>query len=61
MQYGVQESGNTQIMNISGGSTSQANITELISATIYTIQVAAVNNAGIGIKYSSPISTSGKV
>ena len=35
-------------MNISGAATTETIITGLTPSTIYTIQVAAVNNAGIG-------------
>ena len=59
VRYGVQGNGSNQNIMILGGGTFQANITELLSATLYTIEVAAVNNAGIGV-YSNPVnSTSG--
>ena len=49
-------------MNISRGATTEATISELDPATNYSIEVAAMNNAGIG-DYSVPIvlSTEGKV
>ena len=48
-------------MSVSGGSVTEATISSLMSFTTYSIQVAAVNSAGIGL-YSSPIHqlTSGK-
>ena len=36
-------------MNVSGGSVTEATISNLMSSTTYSIQVAAVNNAGIGV------------
>ena len=45
VQYGVVGSGNTETMSISGGSVT---ITRLMLSTTYSIQVAAVNSAGIG-------------
>ena len=56
VQYGVQGSGSTQTMSVTGGTTSQANITGLISATNYSFEVAAVNSAGTGM-YSDPITS----
>ena len=56
MQYGVQESGSTQTMNVSGGSVTEATISSLMSSTTYSIQVAAVNSAGIGV-YSDSTNT----
>ena len=46
--YGVVGSGSTQTMSASGDSTS-VTISSLISSTTYSIQVAAVNSAGIGV------------
>ena len=40
-------------MNLSGGSVTEATISSLIPSTTYSIQVAAVNSAGIGV-YSDP-------
>ena len=58
--YGVQGSGNTRSMSVSRGTTTKATISGLSATTPYTIEVAAVNSAGIGM-YSSPtaVSTSG--
>ena len=61
VRYGVQGSRNTQNVNVTGGATTETTIFELHSATNYSIEVAAVNSAGIGV-YSDPIvlSTEGK-
>ena len=48
LQYGVVGSGNTQIISVSGGSVTVATISTLMPSTTYSIQVAAVNSAGIG-------------
>ena len=53
VQYGVQGSGSTQTRDVSGGDTRQTTIPGLNPSTNYSIQVAAVNSAGIGI-YSDP-------
>ena len=47
--YGVQGSGSTQTMSFSGGSLTEATISSLMPSTTYSIQVAAVNSAGIGV------------
>ena len=52
VRYGVQGSGSTQTRNVSGGDTRQTTIPGLNSSTNYSIQVAAVNGAGIG-EYST--------
>ena len=41
-------------MSVSGGSVTEATILSLISSTTYSIQVAAVNNAGRGV-YSDAV------
>ena len=51
--YGVQGSGSTQTRDVSGGSITEATISSLIPSTTYSIQVSAVNSAGIGV-YSDP-------
>ena len=50
-----------QTLNVLGGDSTEAIIMGLTSATIYTIEVAAVNNAGTG-EYSNSITavTGGK-
>ena len=49
MRYDVLGNGSTQALNISGGETTQAVISELIPSTNYSIEVAAVNSAGTGL------------
>ena len=53
VRYGVQGSGSTQTRDVSGGSVTEATISSLMPSTTYSIQVAAVNSAGIGV-YSDP-------
>ena len=48
--YDVVGSGTKQTMSVSGNS---ATISSLMSSTNYSVQVAAVNSAGIGV-YSDP-------
>ena len=52
VRYGVQGSG-TQTVSVSGGGATQTTISGLTPSTTYSIEVAAVNNAGIG-EYSDP-------
>ena len=52
--YGTVRSGNTQTVLISGGTTAETIIFGLDSVTNYSIEVAAVNSAGIG-PYNDPI------
>ena len=61
VRYGVQGSGSTQTRDVSGGDTRQTTISGLNPSTNYSIQVAAVNSAGIGV-YSTPhiIQTAGE-
>ena len=49
VQYGVQGSGSTQTVSISGGGATQTTISGLTRSTTYSIEVAAVNNAGTGV------------
>ena len=53
MQYWVQGSGNTHTMSVSGGDVTEATISGLTPSTNYSIEVATVNSAGIGV-YSDP-------
>ena len=48
-----------QSVNVSGGSATESIISGLTRDTIYTIEVAAVNSAGIG-NYSMPMTTETK-
>ena len=60
VRYGVQGSGEgDRTVEIASGDSSGGmyQISGLSSATVYTIEVAAVNNAGTGV-YSDPINTS---
>ena len=61
MRYGVQGSGSTQTVSVSGGGATRRLISGLESSAIYSVEVAAVNSAGIGV-YSDPyfILTDGK-
>ena len=54
VQYGEVGSGSTQTMPVSGGSSTEATIFGLMPSTIYSIQMAAVNDAGTGL-YSSSV------
>ena len=62
VRYEAQGSGRKQMVKVSGGATTETTISGMSSDTTYSIEVAAVNSAGIGM-YSSPttVSTSGKV
>ena len=54
MRYEVVGSGNTQVIFISGTSSNEYIILNLMPSTNYTIEVAAVNSAGIG-RYSDQL------
>ena len=61
LRYGVKGSSNTQTVNVSGDYTTENTIHGLVYATIYSIEVAAVNSAGIGVFSASIIfATEGK-
>ena len=53
VRYGVQGSGSTQTVNVSGGGATQT-IIGLEFLTLYSVEVAAVNSAGVGL-YSDGI------
>ena len=56
MQYGVQGSGSTQTLSVSGGNVNESTISGLTPSTNYSIEVAAVTGEDrIGV-YSSSIS-----
>ena len=48
VRYGVYDSGIYKNMNISGVDCTESTISELCANTTYTIEVAAINSAGIG-------------
>ena len=54
VRYGVQGSGSTQTLSVSGSATTEATISGLESVAYYSIEVAAVNSAGTGV-YSAPL------
>ena len=56
VRYGVQGSGSTQTVSVSGSGATMTTISGLESSTSYSIEVAAVNNAGTGV-YSTSIIT----
>ena len=62
VRYGVQGSGSTQTVSVSGGGATQTTISGLMPSITYSIEVAAVNSAGTGM-YSDAVSdlTSGIV
>ena len=59
VRYGVQGNNSMQSVNVSGGAATEAILSGLTSDTTYTIEVAAVNSAGIG-EYSMPMATETK-
>ena len=54
VRYGVQGNGSTQTVNVSGGDATMTTISGLMASTNYSIEVAAVNNAGTG-NYSDAV------
>ena len=62
VQYGVQGNRNTNITKVFGGAATNTTISGLIPATMYSIKVAAVNNAGPGVySNSTTVRTLGEV
>ena len=59
VRYTVHDSGSSQTVYVPGAVTTQTTISELNSNTTYYIEVAAVNNAGIGT-YSNPVNATTK-
>ena len=55
LQYGVEGSGSTHALGISGDGTTQITFSGLDCGTTYSIEVAAVNSAGTGV-YSNALS-----
>ena len=53
VRYGVVGSGSTQTVSVSGGGATNRLISDLMSSTNYTVEVAAENSAGLGV-YSDP-------
>ena len=53
VRYGVQGQ-STQTMSVSGADTTETTISDLMSSTTYSIEVAAVNSVDTG-PYSDPI------
>ncbi|CAI8028414.1 Receptor-type tyrosine-protein phosphatase S, partial [Geodia barretti] len=49
VQYGVMGSGSTQIVTVDGATMTETTIENLTPSTTYSIEVAAVNNAGTGV------------
>ena len=49
VQYEVDGSGNTQITNVNEAGVTEATLSNLTASTTYSIQVAAVNDAGTGV------------
>ena len=49
VRYGVQGSGSTQTVSVSGGSVTETTISGLTPSTTYSVEVAAVNSAGTGV------------
>ena len=54
VRYGIQGSGSTETMTVSGGGVMLTTISGLMPSTTYSIEVAAVNNAGTGM-YSDAV------
>ena len=49
VRYGVQGSGSTQTVSVSGGGATMTTISGLMASTTFSIDVAAVNSAGTGM------------
>ena len=54
VRYGIHNSGSSSTVYVPGAATTETTISELSSTTNYSIEVAAVNSAGIG-NYSDPV------
>ena len=60
MRYGIQGNGGIQTVNVIGEDSTDMSISGLKSSTTYSIEVAAVNSAGIGM-YSNPLNVTTSV
>ena len=49
VQYGVNESENTQTVSVNGAGVIEATLSNLTASTVYSVQVAAVNDADTGV------------
>ena len=49
VRYGIQGNGSIQTVTVSGKDSTNTSISGLKSSTTYSIEVAAVNSAGIGM------------
>ena len=57
VRYEAVDSGSTDSVTVEGNSTTSDTVTGLNSSTTYSVEVAAVNGAGVGV-YSDPLSVS---
>ena len=55
MQYGLVGSGNIQAVRVLGGDVSQTTLSGLEPARTYSIEVAAMNDAGVGLYSDSKV------
>ena len=60
VRYGIQGNGSIQTVNVIGEDSTDMSISGLKSSTTYSIEVAAVNSAGIGM-YSNPLNVTTSV
>ena len=60
VRYGIQGNGSIQTVTVSGKDSTNTSISGLKSSTTYSIEVAAVNSAGIGM-YSNPLNVTTSV
>ena len=60
VRYGIQGNGSIQMVIVSGKDSTNTSISGLKSSTTYSIEVAAVNSAGIGM-YSNPLNVTTSV
>ena len=60
VRYGIQGNGSIQTVTVSGKDSTHTSISGLKSSTTYSIEVPAVNSAGIGM-YSNPLNVTTSV